>query len=368
VKKYLYIALLLIAIPQLSEASVLSNWWGKLVSLFHRPAVTQTVSSSTVPKQKEKNTSWVFSVKRDDSRVLAGLQRDPDFKVEILKDGKLLTSLPVESVSDPKFFRVSPDEQHVAFITNFGGGSCVWGSKLTVVNLLNFSEEQLVGYEAFNSGISTINSFSWTDGNTIMAEGTLGDIKSGCTKTESVIKKELKIAEASNSTPSSWQTYKNEQYGFEFQYPVGWQLREMKDLKRTGYVLIIDNQEDQNISGKFKEIEIRIQPEGDENYAIKGYSPGYDSIPDCESFSYQTKFIRRVTIGQNYDAKEVSIPPGDRCLQPAYYYSVNENRFRYDIDPVPGIGSDTDGRRVVADISELPKIMASFRFFTPTLP
>jgi hypothetical protein len=52
-KKYILVALLLVATPQLSEASALSNWWGKLVSLFHRPAVTQTVSSLTVSQNKE---------------------------------------------------------------------------------------------------------------------------------------------------------------------------------------------------------------------------------------------------------------------------------------------------------------------------
>ncbi|MBU1102498.1 hypothetical protein KJ853_02465 [Patescibacteria group bacterium] len=185
------------------------------------------------------------------------------------------------------------------------------------------------------------------------------------------------FAECPSASPSvspdataDWQTYRNQEYGFEVKYPDVWQKYTEHDppYPREGVLYL-------------KSIEFNKDFPGETGFNVDVYERNkvmdYTAINTGVGLFLKAGFngqlaecaspVESVMVGtNNYSAKLVYTPPQDKCFQEVYFYYLQKGNYDYFITPRPagGVGYiGYDGKtKTQNSLPEFNQILSTFKF------
>ena len=153
---------------------------------------TLTIIPSTSSGLEFRGTS-------DNSGVLQSTKQFPEVFVEIYKNKILVRKVSIPDASSiPSFFAISPDKKFVAFPVGRPGGTCVGVESPAVLDITTFTRTELnsTGRRALSynlESIQRVEGIEWVSPHAFEVIFRLGDMKSGCTKEELVVREQYEV-------------------------------------------------------------------------------------------------------------------------------------------------------------------------------
>jgi len=165
---------------------------------------------------------------------------------------------------------------------------------------------------------------------------------------------------------SDWDTYQNKWYGFEIGHPDSWrnntQYRTATE-KSAVYETIYKFRKDEEENSIFVGYDVKIYPmkkapdiESTNDIREKDNAP--EDREDCYPIAEETKFD-----GSDLVFQKVSIDENNPCYEPAYFFSIIEGSYIYNI--VPAVGES--GERFAEPEKETGKIFPEYEEAVKTL-
>ncbi len=173
---------------------------------------------------------------------------------------------------------------------------------------------------------------------------------------------------------TGWDTYQNKWYGFEIQHPDSWknntQYKTATEKSARYETIYKFRRDEEDESSVFDGYDVKIYPvkkvlaiEGTNDMRKKDGAP--EDMEGC-SFSKEENFKPD---GSGF--QKVSVADSNLCYEPAYFYSVTEGNYIYNIVPAVGVSGErfADPEKETTRLfPEYKEAVASFSLMKITRP